>query len=168
MKISFEYVLKTSYEMSSRYLQDVLQTFWKTKNYYAEDLWKTSSKRLEDQQMFARQLIFDLKQKVKHAKFEFKNITSGKIHLSTLVYGGRWFTIKGKLINCKSTSSLYQRPWLHHASSDIFQNTKSASLTFKIKWNKIDISSLISYTSGIFLLYLIFLSFSKTFVLRKL
>ena len=145
-----------------------MKTFWKTKNCYAEDLLKTSSKRLEDQQMFARQLLFDLKQKVKHAKFEFKNITSSKIQPSTFVCRGCWFIIKGKLINCISTSSLYQRPWLRHVSSDILENMKSASLTFRIKWNKIGTSSLISYTSGIFLLYLIFLSFSNAFVLRKL
>ena len=43
------------------YLQDVFKTSWKTKNCYAEDVLKTfsrhvlktSSKRLEDQQMFA-------------------------------------------------------------------------------------------------------------------
>ena len=72
--------------MSSRYFQDVLKTFWKTKDCYAEDLLKTSSKLLEDQQMFAGQLLFDFKQKFKHAKFEFKNITSGKIQPSKLVY----------------------------------------------------------------------------------
>ena len=121
--------------MSSRYFQDVLKTFWKTKNCYAEDLLKTSSKRLEDQQMFARQLLFDLKQKVKHAKFEFKNITSSKIQPSTFVYRGTFVLIyhKGKLINCISTSSLYQRPWLRHVSSDILENMKSVSLTFRIK-----------------------------------
>ena len=82
--------------MSSRYFQDVLKTFWKTKNCYAEDLLKTSSKRLEDQQMFARQLLFDLKQKVKHAKFEFKNITSSKIQPSTFVYRGTFVLIYHK------------------------------------------------------------------------
>ena len=34
-------------------LQDVFKTSRKTKNYYAENVLKTSSRRLEDQQMFA-------------------------------------------------------------------------------------------------------------------
>ena len=35
-------------------LQDVFITAWKPKLFYAEDVLKTSSKRLEDQQMFVR------------------------------------------------------------------------------------------------------------------
>ena len=54
-------VLKMSREMSSRRLQDVFKMSWKTKNYYAEVVLKTSSRhvlkassrRLQDQQMFA-------------------------------------------------------------------------------------------------------------------
>ena len=39
--------------MSPRSLQDIFKTPWKTKNCYAEDMLKTSSRRLEDKQMFA-------------------------------------------------------------------------------------------------------------------
>ena len=44
--------------MSSRGFQDVFKTSWKTKNCYAEDVLKTSSRRLEDQQMFCGLLPF--------------------------------------------------------------------------------------------------------------
>ena len=52
----------SSSKTSWRCLQDVFKTSWKTKNWYAEDVLKTSSRhvlntsswRLEDQQMFAR------------------------------------------------------------------------------------------------------------------
>ena len=43
---------KRSSRRLARYLQDVSKTSWKTKNCYAGDLLKTSSRRLEDQQMF--------------------------------------------------------------------------------------------------------------------
>ena len=49
---------KTFYEMSSRRFQDVLKISWKTKNCYAEDMLKTSSRRLEDEQMFGGLLPF--------------------------------------------------------------------------------------------------------------
>ena len=59
-----EDLFKTFCEMSSRRFQDVFKTPWKTKNCYAEDVLKTSSRhvlktssrRLEDQQMFAGNL----------------------------------------------------------------------------------------------------------------
>ena len=40
-------------DVFARRLQDIFKTSWKTKNCYAKDLWKTSSRRLQDQQMFA-------------------------------------------------------------------------------------------------------------------
>ena len=40
------------------YLQDVFKTSWKTKNCYAEDMLKTSSRRLENQQMFAGKYLY--------------------------------------------------------------------------------------------------------------
>ena len=59
---NFQEVIKTSSRRLARCLQDVLKTSWKTKNCCAEDVLKTSSRhvlktstrRLEDQQMFAR------------------------------------------------------------------------------------------------------------------
>ena len=44
-------VLKTS--LQDVFKQGVFKTCWKTKNCYAEEVLKTSSRRLEDQQMFA-------------------------------------------------------------------------------------------------------------------
>ena len=50
-------IFKTSSRhVFKRYLQDVFKTSWKTKNCYAEDVLKTSSTRLEDQQMSSRRL----------------------------------------------------------------------------------------------------------------
>ena len=46
-------VFRDVFKTFSRSLQDVLKTSWKTKNFYAKDVLKTSSRRLEDQQMFA-------------------------------------------------------------------------------------------------------------------
>ena len=47
----------------ARRLEDVLKKSRKTKNCYAEDVLKTSSRRLEDQQMFAG-MIFVLRQRI--------------------------------------------------------------------------------------------------------
>ena len=48
--------------LMDNFLPEVFKAFWKTKNCYAEDvlkassrhLWKTSRRRVEDQQMFTR------------------------------------------------------------------------------------------------------------------
>ena len=71
-----QYVFRTS-------LQHVIKTFWKIKNFYPEGVLKTSSRRLEDQQMFAgvkpgevhyvphRELVRDVLNVTKNAFFFF-------------------------------------------------------------------------------------------------
>ena len=60
--------LRDVFKTSSRRLQDVLKTSWKTKNCYVEDVSKASSRRLEDQQMFAgNQLMSSWEIKPLHA-----------------------------------------------------------------------------------------------------
>ena len=65
LKTCLEDVLKTCLQdVFKTSLQDVFKTSWKTKSCYAEDVWKTSSRhvlktssrRLQEQQMFAGNL----------------------------------------------------------------------------------------------------------------
>ena len=52
-KRSSRRLANTSWRHLSRRLEDVFKTSSKTKNCYAEDVLKTSSRRFEDQEMFA-------------------------------------------------------------------------------------------------------------------
>ena len=49
-----------------RRLQDVFKTLWKTKNCYAEDILKTSSRSLQDQQMFAGVFTITIQMTIHH------------------------------------------------------------------------------------------------------
>ena len=68
--VNIFFISKTSSRhVCKKYLQDVFKTFLKTKNCYAEEVLKTSSRhvlktfsrRLEDRKMFAGLLHFHLK-----------------------------------------------------------------------------------------------------------
>ena len=96
-------VLKTCLQnVFKTYLQDVFKTSWKTKNYYAEDVLKTSSRRLQDQQMFAGQFLCHLSL-LRSVLIAF----SGIVYLgSFLFYVNSIIFLKDFLINnLKSSSS---------------------------------------------------------------
>ena len=85
------------------YLQDVFKTSWKTKNYYAEDVLKTSSRRLQDQQMFAGQFLCHLSL-LRSVLIAF----NGKVYLgSFLFHVNSIIFLKDFLINNLKSSS----PW---------------------------------------------------------
>ena len=57
------------------FLQDVFKTSWKAKNCYAEDVLKTPSRRLQDQQMFAGLLNKNINFDKNEAESKMENLT---------------------------------------------------------------------------------------------